>query len=138
MNTLWLVCPLPHDKNKVWQIGAHGWRRWFYLNPDVETWRDTQRWRWMKDGISIPNEGTFEVDMYFHLPPDADGKWWDVDHGISNLLDTLTGVVYEDDSFVERVIATRDYDAPQGEAYVDIFIFWSPPILRRRDGASAP
>ena len=119
---MWIVCPLPHTKNEVWKVGASGWKRWFYLDPAVVKWRDAQRTRWAKEGVFLWG-GLCEVDMHFHLPPSADGHWWDVDHGISNVLDTMTGVVYPDDSLVTRIVATRDYDAPQGEGYVDIFLF---------------
>lgn len=120
MQTQWLVCPLPHSKNEVWQIGAKGWRRWFYLNPKVKHWREAQQRRWEEDGVEKYGPG-LEVELHAHLPEGS--EYWDVDHGISNMLDTMTGIIYEDDSHIERVVATVTRDAPQHEAYVDIFIY---------------
>lgn len=128
--TLWLVCPLPHDKNDVYGVGAKGYRRWFYLNPAVATWRDAQRARW----LSCPEETPgwlgppIEIDFHVHLPAGWEGRKWDVDHATSNLLDTLTGVLYEDDAVVFSEWSTKTYDAPGGEPYVDIHVF-APPVL---------
>lgn len=125
--TLWLVCPLPHDKNDVYGIGAKGWKRWFYLNPACAKWRDAQRDRWRAE-ICEFYVSSCEIDLHVHLPPGWEGKKWDVDHATSNILDTLTAVVYDDDAVVFSEWSTKTYDAPAGEPYVDIFIF-APAIL---------
>jgi Holliday junction resolvase RusA-like endonuclease len=60
-----------------------------------------------------------EVEIHAHLEPGS--NYGDVDHYISNVLDTLTSVVYVDDDQVERVVATRTRDSE--EPYVDILIY---------------
>ena len=63
------------------------------------------------------------MEIHGHLQPDSD--YGDVDHYISNVLDTLTSVVYVDDDQVERVVATRTRDSE--EPYVDLFIYPAVP-----------
>jgi Holliday junction resolvase RusA-like endonuclease len=57
------------------------------------------------------NEGDkFEVYMAFYLPvPKRKNQPWDLDKGIRCVLDALTGIVYEDDTQVIRIVATKRY-----------------------------
>lgn len=84
-----------------------------------------QRERWLEDlGLLwTKRDEPWEVEIHAHLPPGSD--YGDIDHYVSNLLDTLTGVVYTDDRWVERVILTRTRDAE--EPYVDLFLYSSLP-----------
>jgi Holliday junction resolvase RusA-like endonuclease len=61
--------------------------------------------------------------VHAHLPPESD--WGDIDHYVSNVLDTMTGVVYTDDKWIERVVLTRTRDAE--EPYCDVFVY--APVL---------
>lgn len=85
-----------------------------------------QRLRWLQDlgPTWSRRDEPLEVELHAHLPVGSD--YGDIDHYCSNLLDTLTGVVFSDDKWVERVVLTRTRDAD--EPYVDIFCFY-PPLL---------
>jgi len=128
LETVWLTCPLPHDKNDLYKVSPYRAKRWVYLNPEVVEWRMVQRMRWLAELRQVePNWTThdipWEVEIHSHLPPDS--IWGDVDHHCSNLLDTLVGVLYSDDCYVERVVLTRTRDAE--EPYCDIFAYSSIP-----------
>lgn len=63
------------------------------------------------------------IEIHAHLPPGSD--YGDCDHYVSNILDTLSEIVYTDDHWVEHIVLTRSRDAE--EPYLDIFVY--PALL---------
>ena len=90
--------------------------------------------RWLAELRQVePNWTTLDipwrVEVHAHLPEAS--RYGDCDHYVSNILDTLVGVLYTDDCWVEHIVATRTRDSE--EPYVDIFCYSDPSLCGHGD-----
>jgi hypothetical protein len=124
LQDLWLTCPLPADKNALYGVSPYRAKRWVFLYPEVVQWRMAQRLRWLVDLRAADpawrtHDEPWEVEIHAHL--EVGSAYGDIDHYVSNVLDTLVSVLYTDDCWVEHVVLTRTRDVTNDEPYVDIF-----------------
>jgi crossover junction endodeoxyribonuclease RusA len=128
-----LVLPYPISANRYWRSYVpKGWTR-SVTAPSAEAKAYKNEVRWIAKGAgiraAIVGKVQLSIWLYPHRPQDAEkrmrklgGEWddsvqcIDLDNANKVLIDALTGVVIQDDSFVRRIESERM--EPDGKARV--------------------
>lgn len=140
-----LTLPYPVSANRYWKTAARGGRAMTYVSGEAKDYRAKVAAIARARGIFSPMYGRVEVavQLYPHRPLDHKkrmrdhGAAWDdtvscidLDNANKVLLDSLKGVVIQDDKWVRRLTSERM--EPDGEARVVLYVRSMPvPVLQQ-------
>lgn len=87
------------------------------MKPDGKALKEQYQWEAKAQWRGKPLEGDVDltINLYFGTKRKAD---WDNFHKLS--CDALTGIVYEDDSQIQRVLVTKHYDKNNPRIEIDV------------------
>ena len=126
-----LILPYPVSANRYWRSLPPAGRRAavVVLSREAKLFKEEVVRRAAAAGITAPVRGRvcLTIDLYPAMPKDGpvrmrrDPVGWDdtvraidVDNGIKVVLDSIKGIVIDDDRWVRRIVAQRH--APTGDA----------------------
>lgn len=142
-----LVLPYPVSANRYWrQVPLRGTNRTaIALSDEAKQYKRAAGWLAKQAGVRQPLRDRLEVRYWLtpQAPQDAarraaadPGRWdmsvrcIDLDNANKVLMDSLNGIVWEDDSQVHRIVAER---AEPGTAQLVVEIeAWTPGWIRQR------
>jgi crossover junction endodeoxyribonuclease RusA len=131
-----LTLPYPISANRYWRSFTAGRRAIVTISKEAEAYKDRVNILAWQAGVREPLQGRVEVrvKLFPHRPLDWQkrqrqlGAAWDdgvqcldLDNANKVLLDSLKGVVIEDDKWVRRLVAER-MEPDGGEARVEVEI----------------
>lgn len=131
-----LTLPYPISANRYWATMARGGRAMTYVSKEAKDYRDQVGWICRAAGIAAPIVGRVEiaVQLYPNQPKDwalrqrKHGQAWDdsvmcldLDNANKVLLDSIKGIVIEDDKWVRKLTAERMVPDEKG-ARVVLFV----------------
>lgn len=140
-----LTLPYPVSANRYWKTATRGGRAMTYVSKEATAFKACVASIAHAAGLRLPIAGRVEigVQLYPHRPLDHKkrmrdhGAAWDdtvacidLDNANKVLLDSLKGVVIQDDKWVRRLTSERM--EPDGEARVVLYVRAMPvPVLQQ-------
>lgn len=130
-----LTLPYPISANVYWRATVRAGHAATYVSPKAQQYRDQVAWICKAKGIRQPIAGRVEiaVQLYPHRPLDwarrvrKQGQEWDdsvmcldLDNANKVLLDSIKGIVIQDDKWVRKLSSERM--VPDGEGRVVLYV----------------
>jgi crossover junction endodeoxyribonuclease RusA len=130
-----LTLPYPVSANVYWRSAVIMGRAQTFVSKEAKDYREQVGWICKAAGIRAPITGRVElaIQLYPHQPKDwakrqrKEGPAWDdgvmcldLDNANKVLLDSIKGIVIEDDKWVRKITSERM--VPDGEARVVLFV----------------
>ena len=107
-----LVLPMPPSANDYWRF-VNGR---VLVSSDARQYKETAGWLAKSAGLSEPMTGEVAVTLHVYRRQ----KSGDLDNRIKVLLDSLRGVIYQDDSQVVEIHAYRHEDRYDPRVEVEV------------------
>lgn len=104
---------LPLSVNATYKRGVHA----FYKSQEAKDAQEAMAWDARAQWKGAPLKTCLELSIHFFWP---DMRRHDIDNGLKAVIDSMTGIVYEDDSQVCGLVVKKSYDreAPRVEVVI--------------------
>jgi Holliday junction resolvase RusA-like endonuclease len=111
-----ILTPLPISVNHLYKITCSRGYPNVYMTKEAKELKESYGWQ-AKSQVKVFMPGLVEVDIVAYF---GDKRKHDVDNVQKLVLDSLKGVIIEDDNLIKKISVTKEYDKQKPRLEVEI------------------
>ena len=115
MKKIRINLPWPPSVNGMYRMGKRGG---IYKTKKAADYSTLVRWKLRHKGFETFDEARLHINI-LALPPDKRKR--DLDNILKSLLDSLQGILFRDDSQIDKITITRGPVESKGKLFVELF-----------------
>jgi crossover junction endodeoxyribonuclease RusA len=107
----------PLSTNHIWKTSSARGFQTTYMTKDGKNLKESYQWQAKSQFKGNPSQNAIllEIRLYF-----GDKRKRDIDNYHKLSLDALSGIVYEDDSQIQRMVVEKFYDKENPRIEIDV------------------